>query len=275
MFDDTETPARREGIIKAFNTGMRLIEEVQLGKTNGSPVKYLTFLTLRLCLTAATFLSKVLHSAYRQHVDIERGTNAFNATISICKQCCVEDNDMNGRATKYLAQLWTIHTTMVENSQQPPSLSIKSRLFFSIVHDSLWLWREKYAGQPNNGAPSLPPPLISPTASKTYLDPSPDGLSQTNPKLPAAPFVPPNGIMQATSCSDGVAGLSAFVDQQFAALEGFTANDPTRWPSSAVVDNNNMSRDIGHDSASAMGLEMLFPDGIVSCGEHTWYCLAR
>lgn len=275
MFDELESPARKEGIIKAFNTGVRYVEALQLGEADGHPVKCLGLLNLRICIAVALFLSKVLHSTYRQYVDVDAGTNAFNSTISAYKQSSVEDNDTNGRSTKFLAQIWAIHADMFETCPQPPSISIKSRLFFSIVHDCLWQWREKYAGKPSNGAPSLPPPLISPGSSSSYVDPILTGNTQAALNLPLSLFGTPESVLPATNGSDNSMGLSAFVDPQFTGSEHFPPSDAAIWPSSAVPPHDGLSRNNAQDTPNAMGYDMVFPDGVVSCSELTWYRLTR
>lgn len=197
LFDEEgETAARREGVIKAFNTATQLIHEIHRGEMNGShPVRYLTFIATRVCIAAAIFISKVIHSNYGQYVDKERGKAAFSITISILRQCSVEDNDIEGRGTKFMAQVWRIHMAIFEESpRQPPSLSlVKSRLFFSIGHDSIWLWREKYAKQPSNGAPGLPPPMMKSAATGSQ-GPCPLSTGDYRPPQASslAPWTPPS-----------------------------------------------------------------------------------
>lgn len=274
MFNEAESTARKEGIIKAFDTGVRYLEVLQLGDADGSPVKYLSLLTLRMCCVVAIFLSKVLHSTYREYVDIEAATDAFNFTISIYKKCSVEDNDINGRTTKFLAQVWAIHADIFDNSPQPPSISIKSRLFFSIVHDSLWQWREKYAGKPSNGAPSLPAPLIGAASSSPCVEPDSAGRAETtgiNSSTILETFG--EGVAAINSKAHGV-DLSAFTNQQFPGPEHFPANESTLWPSNAGLPHDSSRHDESQDAPGGLGHDLLFPDGVVSCSE-AWYRLTR
>ncbi|PVI02549.1 hypothetical protein DM02DRAFT_653369 [Periconia macrospinosa] len=166
IFEDEETSSRRDGIIKAYETAVQFIEKKQ---SLSNSTKELPFIILRTSLTAAILISKVSHSSYSQTVDCARGKTAFNTCVTIFKQSCVQDNDMSGRATKVLPQLWTIHSELYHQTQRPPQINLKSRLFLSITLDGLWQWREKYSCAPNNGAPSLPPPLMSPTLTATSV----------------------------------------------------------------------------------------------------------
>jgi hypothetical protein len=237
LFDDEDSFSRREGIVKAFDTAVHFISELQCGETDSSPVRYITFVTSRTCFTAAILISKVIHSSYAQYVDTERGKQIFNTSISLFRQCCVEDNDIYGRITKVLAQLWSIHMGIAGHSQYPPRLSIKSRLFFSITQDALWQWREEYAGKPNNGAPSLPPPIMTP--SSTIIS----GLSPVSPVR--SELLPPHSL--------------EFVD-----------GDPVQNPIPSVPDQDDWT--IGLLPHRAMQFDVLFPDTAMGYADpaHAW-----
>jgi hypothetical protein len=82
LFNDEDTTARREGVVKAFASASRYIEHLNSGDKSSLPVRYLRFLDLRICFTAAIFLSKVIHSSYRNFVDEEHGKKVFSTAIS-------------------------------------------------------------------------------------------------------------------------------------------------------------------------------------------------
>lgn len=174
--------------MRAFDLGVQYIEALRQGEKDGFPSRYAPFMTLRVCLSAAVFISKVLHSSYGQFVDQRVGKAAFSACIPFFKQSSVEDNDMAGRTTTILSHLWVIHKDLFEASPDtPPRLSVKSRSFASIAHDGLWQWRERYAGTPSNGAPSIPPPLISPVSMAVDNSPLAVGRPGTSPTGNAEP----------------------------------------------------------------------------------------
>jgi hypothetical protein len=162
-------------MIRAYDTAIDLVALIESREKSGHSFKYLTLLSSMVCFSAAVLVSRVIHSSYGQLVNTEKGRQTFSTCIYIFRQCSVEDNDMPGRVSKTLAQLWSIHQGLDKDCKQPPRLSLKTRMFFSIVQDSLWLWREIYGGQ---GAPSLPPPFMP----GTHLGPSSSGL----PLSPAA-----------------------------------------------------------------------------------------
>lgn len=130
-----------------------------------------------MCSAGALYISRVVHSGYRQYLDVDRGKKTFNTCLSILRQCSIADGDLPGRFSRVIAQIWAIRQEgMVEENSEPPTLQVTSRMFYSIVHDALLLWRKKYSGNPANGAPPLPPPFI-PTSPSTQ--PSP-GTSATH-----------------------------------------------------------------------------------------------
>ncbi|CAH0020316.1 unnamed protein product [Clonostachys rhizophaga] len=182
LFDNDDSVERRLAVLRAFDLGVQYIEALRQAEKDGFPPRYAPFMTLRVCLSVAVFISKVLHSSYRQFVDQRAAKAAFSACIPFFKHSSVEDNDMAGRTTTILSQLWVIHKDLFDaSSDTPPRLSVKSRSFASIAHDGLWQWRERYAGTPSNGAPSIPPPLISPVSMAVENSPPAVGRLETSP----------------------------------------------------------------------------------------------
>ena len=142
---------------------------------------------------AAILVMKIVGSSYSQYVDVEDGRRAFNAAISLLRKCSVEDNDLKGRMSKILAQLWSVHLSDRAMRDQVPSLRIKSRFCTSMLHDSLWLWREKFGGP---GYSAVPQPSSGPesTLSKSSTSPARhlDTSVDYNPPLsvPSSDLVP-------------------------------------------------------------------------------------
>lgn len=167
LFDDSDTLIRRRGVINAYGTALRLIHNVQTSDKQGFRTRYLPGSSIFICYLAAIVLMKVANSSYSQYVEVEAGKEAFNFVISMSRDCCVEDNDLMGRMSKILTQLWNVHRSLAIEKSRLPSLKIKSRSLYSIVHDSLWLWRERFGGQSGDGAPSLPSIIVPGIQLKT------------------------------------------------------------------------------------------------------------
>ncbi|KAK0755665.1 hypothetical protein N5P37_011777 [Trichoderma harzianum] len=269
IFDDEDSDTRRLAVLRAFTAALGYIDALRRGDEADVPMRYLPFPLLRMCFTAAVFISKVLHSSYGQFVNQDLAKAAFATCISVHKQCSVEDNDMDGRVTTVLPQLWGIHKDIFEASPTlPPRLSLRSRSFLSIAHDGLWQWRAVYAGKPSNGAPSIPPPLISPVSMgllspTTAVDPSERSLSTNSVSLSHAshivlPTEPVNisGQRQNSNRNDD--------DQQQQYLQeptpsGFTVSDNAAHESwTSTCDANDTLTSMGLVDQYAMPLDLLF-----------------
>jgi hypothetical protein len=196
----------------------------------------------------------------------------FNTSISMFRRCGIEDNDIYGRTTKVLAQLWSIHKDLAEKAQQPPGLSLKSRLFFSIAHDALWQWREKYSGQPNNGAPSLPPPFMSPSSTATNGGPSSSDDLPSSSFISLIPSKPGHQIQQAPNTFDENTTFSASTVQQFMSPSAFSDANPIRETLPSVTGQDPLTRNIGYCPSNSMQFDMLFPDTVMGYAdpEQTW-----
>jgi hypothetical protein len=218
-----------------------------------------------------------VHSSYSQYVDTERGKQVFNTSISMFRSCSIEDNDIYGRTTKVLAQLWSIHKDLFEKTQQPPGLSLKSRLFFSIAHDSLWQWREKYSGQPNNGAPSLPPPFMSPSSTSTNGDQPSAHRPPSSSAMSPIVSMPDHHILQAPNTFDNHTTFSSSTGQQFMSPSDFSDANPIRETLPSVTEQEPLTRNIGYCPSNSMQFDMLFPDTVMGYAdpEQTWMYSVR
>lgn len=96
---------------------------------------------------AATFTLKILQGSYSQLVDAEEGQKALNLSLSLelFRKCSIDDNDLPGRFSKILAHLWT--ATPGESTPHE-GLKVTTSLGGTLLHDTLWKWREKLGGQP-------------------------------------------------------------------------------------------------------------------------------
>ncbi|KAJ5611379.1 hypothetical protein N7510_008098 [Penicillium lagena] len=102
------------------------------------------------------FILKVQDSSYAGLLDVEGGKRAFNTAISLLRRASLEDNDLPGRTSKILAQLWAGQGSSKQTTEEP-SLQLRTRLAASLLHDSLWTWRKRFGGQ--GTVPHTPSPL--------------------------------------------------------------------------------------------------------------------
>lgn len=161
LLEPQESTDRRAGIIRAFDNVLDLVSEIESGDNGTLPIRFSAWSVYVTCIAGAVYISKVVHSAYRPYIDVDRGKRAFNSCLLVLKRCSIEDNDLPGRSTRLMAQIWNIYQGQSIKLRKTPTLRIASRMLFSMVYDALWDWREKYGGLPSNGAPSLPPPFVT------------------------------------------------------------------------------------------------------------------
>lgn len=105
----------------------------------------------RVISIAAMFILKLSYSNLSPFLDLENGKRAFNSAIMLTRRISIEDNDLPGRTSTILTQLWSAQARGGQQDKEP-GLKLKTRLAASLTHDSLWTWREIFGGQGSSGA---------------------------------------------------------------------------------------------------------------------------
>ena len=140
---------RKQGLIKAYSTSLILVNKVQEASVKWDFVGYAPNIFARMLTVAALLQMKIVNSSYSKYIDSESGKKAFAAVIAMLGKASLKANDLHDRVRKIMEQLWTMHHSLVVKRKQEPSLSVKSRLGASVLHDSLWMWRKEFGGQGN------------------------------------------------------------------------------------------------------------------------------
>lgn len=173
FFFDTGSNVRKEGLLKCYNTSLDLItmtseEDKQSAFAIHCPNYHCQALT-----SAALVVLKILHSSYGKCLHSDRGKRAFNTVLSLLRRSSLQNNDLWGRGSMILTQLWGLYQRKPEKRDQEPTLRVKTRYAASVLHDSLWTWREEFGSQghvvPQTTVSLSPPSEIEPT-------PYPDSL---------------------------------------------------------------------------------------------------
>ena len=99
-------------------------------------------------------LSDILRSPLAQNLNSEAGQRLFHAGIAAARRASVENNDMPGRLSVIMSQIWRQRNAKSGTNQEMPRLRVTSRLGASSVYNWLWYWRETFAGQSNAYPPS-------------------------------------------------------------------------------------------------------------------------
>jgi len=137
---------RRKGLLRAYNLSQALISKIQEADQKTNLMSYSPTSFYRLTTISALVILKIIKSSYSNFVDAESGKSAFNSAISLIRQSSVEDNDLPGRASKILTQLWGIQSQRYQRTEDEPRIKLTTRSSASMLHDSLWLWRERFGG---------------------------------------------------------------------------------------------------------------------------------
>ncbi|KAJ9630069.1 hypothetical protein H2204_008724 [Knufia peltigerae] len=167
----------REGILKAYRSAVDVIWRCHKRDTDTQLFRRGPVIFRNALSIASVFVLKTLRSSNSQLVDAEEGRRAFNVSLSLLRKCSIEDNDLPGRFSKILSQLWC--ATPPESSPQR-GLNVTSRLGGSVLHDTLWTWREKFGGQARDGqrpqvsAFSGPRTSAPSSSNRTWPGASPD-----------------------------------------------------------------------------------------------------
>jgi transcriptional regulatory protein LEU3 len=151
--------------LKAYNTAQALILKAHDADATSNLMIYAPAYFYRVLSLAAIVLLKIINSSYSEYVELNSGKRAFNSALSLIHRSSVEDGDLPGRSSKILAQLWSIQSQHNQRMEEEPSLKLKTRSGASVVHDSMWAWREKFGGQ-ETGNPISSGALFYPSVPK-------------------------------------------------------------------------------------------------------------
>ena len=148
FFVSTDHDIRRQGLLKAYTTSLNLISKATDANKNSDFIKYAPNGYSVFLVLAAVLVMRIIHSSYSRYIDIKEGKLAFDNILWMFRKASVENDDLRGRIGKILTQLWSFHQSCSAKSiQDEPKLNIKTRLGASLLHDSLWTWREQFGGQ--------------------------------------------------------------------------------------------------------------------------------
>lgn len=154
LLHSEESVARKIGLLRAFDLAVGLISKLENLDGSSDLMKYCPGPHLRTTCLAALFILRLLNSNYSQLLDVECGRHAFNTALGLLRRSSLEDNDLPARGSKILAQLWHGQNHSSQKSEEP-RLKLRTRLAASLIHDSLWDWRERFGGQ--RSVPHTPP----------------------------------------------------------------------------------------------------------------------
>ncbi|TPR03393.1 Alpha amylase, catalytic domain family protein [Aspergillus niger] len=220
LLEESDSDTRKRGLLRAYSIAISTITIINQLEALTDAMAYGPVSYFRIISIAAMFIMKLSYSNLGPFVDLETGKRSFNSAIALTRRTSIEDNDLPGRMSKILTQLWSAQVVHRGQRDKPPGLRLKTRLAASLVHDSIWMWREQFGGQPRSGT-------NTPLASRGYfadnraMEQQRGGLSArgTGSAGQEAATSFPVGIEDA--CPDGLT-LEDVVDAELLALLPFS-----------------------------------------------------
>ncbi|OOF93606.1 hypothetical protein ASPCADRAFT_132614 [Aspergillus carbonarius ITEM 5010] len=146
LLEDTDSDPRKRGLLRAYSIALETITIMNHLESLTDTMAYGPISYFRVISIAAMFILKLSYSNLGPFVDLETGKRSFNAAIMLTRRISIEDNDLPGRSSKILTQLWSAQARGGQRDKGP-GLRLKTRLAASLVHDSMWAWREQFGGQ--------------------------------------------------------------------------------------------------------------------------------
>lgn len=176
FFFDPSSNVRKEGLLKCYNTSLDLINMASDADKQSNFMIYCPNYYCQSLTSAASVVLKIVHSSYSKYIPLDRGKGAFNTVLSLLRKSSLENNDLWGRGSMILMQLWGLYQLKPEKKYQEPTLRVKTRYTASVLHDSLWTWREEFGSQ----AHAIPQSTVS-LSPPSENHPYPESLVQDIP----------------------------------------------------------------------------------------------
>lgn len=150
---------------------------------------------------SALVVMKVLFSSCSRILDIDAGKKTFNDAISMQRSMSVENNDFPSRDCVVLTHLWAINQSSATKRDEEPTLRLNTRHSASVLHDSLWVWRNYYEERAINTEhlgrpPRVLPSLIQHSPVATMDTPNINALFEQYPTPQAGGLEQPIGTIQ-------------------------------------------------------------------------------
>lgn len=156
-------------LTKIYTTAIQVIEMTGRLDSEINLASFCPHQIYRMSALAASVLLRILKTRISTYIrDQQAGKVSYFQEIALLRKMSVHNNDMPGRMAGIFAQLWTSQKAFKPKGDgiASPEVRIQSRLSMSLLHDTMWWWREEYGDQPytrslKKGIPSFPGILLS------------------------------------------------------------------------------------------------------------------
>jgi len=156
-------------LTKIYTTAIQVIEMTGRLDSEINLASFCPHQIYRMSALAASVLLRILKTRISKYIrDQQAGKVSYFQEIALLRKMSIHNNDMPGRMAGIFAQLWTSQKAFKPKGDgiASPEVRIQSRLSMSLLHDTMWWWREEYGDQPytrslKKGMPSFPGILLS------------------------------------------------------------------------------------------------------------------
>lgn len=252
FLEPLDSPTRKHGLLRAYHTATKLISQMQHAaedkKFSASAPHYFG----QMVKLSALVVMKVLFSSYSRILDIDAGKKTFNAAINMQRSMSVEINDFPSRDCVVLTHLWSINQSSASKRDEEPTLRLNTRHSASVLHDSLWVWRNYYEERAINTEhlgrpPRVLPSLIQHSPVATMDTPNINTLFDQYPPTPH-----PGGHAQQIGTIEGMQQMPARLSSQGLLTDNMvSAND------GLLAQNISMMNTTSPDPFDLMGNYMI------------------
>ncbi|CAG8981431.1 hypothetical protein HYALB_00012776 [Hymenoscyphus albidus] len=140
-------------LLKLYTTAINIIEKVSyIDSETKNFASFCPHHVYRMMTLAAATVLRVLKTPMSSNISEQKqGVSAIFLAVSLLKRISIYNNDMPSRMTGIFSQLWTSQKAFKAAGDQRSStaLRIQSRLSMSLLHDTMWWWREEFGGAQN------------------------------------------------------------------------------------------------------------------------------
>ncbi|KAF4337093.1 nicotinamide mononucleotide permease [Fusarium beomiforme] len=138
---------KKPGLISNFSIATEVLDAVSRLDAMQDLALHASNYYTRMALLAAFCILRIVRSPLREHIDLRDAEQSLFKAISFAKRRSMQHGDLDERYGTILSQLWSNSNSMDTTAANGLGLRIRSRLFMSVVFDSLWWWRVEYNGQ--------------------------------------------------------------------------------------------------------------------------------
>ncbi|EXK48048.1 hypothetical protein FOMG_01189 [Fusarium oxysporum f. sp. melonis 26406] len=129
---------KRPGLITTFSIATEVLNAVPRLYAMQDFALYASNYYTRMALLAAFCILRLVRSQLKEYDDLRDAQQSLFKAISFVKRRSMQDGDLDERYGTILSQLWSNSDSMDTTTANGLDLRIRSRLFMSVVFDSLW-----------------------------------------------------------------------------------------------------------------------------------------